>query len=60
MNHPGRCVAHTTVDTIAVRVKYIYTYQTPLGELLKMISPSATHANWTFSKRNVSRMEPVL
>jgi Flp pilus assembly protein TadG len=51
---------HSTVDTIAVRVKYTYTYQTPLGELLKMISPTATPSNWTFSKRNVSRLEPVL
>jgi Flp pilus assembly protein TadG len=56
----GLSATHTTVDTIAVRVRYTYTYQTPMGELLKMIAPTATSSTWTFNKRNVSRLEPVL
>ncbi len=51
----------TTIDNIAVQVKYTYTWTTPLGSLISLIGGSTTTGTgWTFQKRNVARLEPVL
>lgn len=53
--------ARSTVDTVAVKIRYTYTYVTPLGTLLQLIDPNDTTAQtWTFNKRNLSRLEPIL
>jgi Flp pilus assembly protein TadG len=57
----GLTATHTTVDTVAVKIRYTYIYQTPMGSLLKLISPAtSTPTSWTFTKRNLSRLEPTL
>lgn len=51
----------STVDKIAVELTYRHTPVTPLGELLRMFGGDGSlGASWEFSKRNMSRMEPVL
>ena len=58
---PSFTPVRSTVDTIGVQVKYTYTWRTPLGSLLTMIGgPGPGGGGYTFSKRNVSRLEPVL
>jgi Flp pilus assembly protein TadG len=58
---PAMTPARTTVDKVAVQITYRYTAITPMGELLKFLDGgTARSATWTFSKRNLSRMEPVL
>lgn len=53
--------ARTTVDTVAVKIRYTYTYVTPLGTLLTLVDKNdTTPQTWTFNKRNLSRLEPVL
>jgi Flp pilus assembly protein TadG len=53
--------ARSTVDTIGVQVRYTYTWKTPLASLLTMIGGDGSGgAGWTFNKRNVMRIEPVL
>lgn len=53
--------ARTTVDKVGVQITYRYDAITPMGELLKFLNGGTTRsATWTFSKRNLSRMEPVL
>jgi Flp pilus assembly protein TadG len=53
--------ARSTVDTIGVQVRYTYTWKTPLSSLLTMIGGDGSGgAGWTFNKRNVMRIEPVL
>jgi Flp pilus assembly protein TadG len=50
----------STVDKIGVEVTYRHTPVTPVRELLSFIGGDGSSGyNWTFSKRNVSRMEPV-
>lgn len=57
----GMTATHSTVDTVAVKIRYTYIYQTPMGSLLKIIDPSSTTpSTWTFTKRNLSRLEPAL
>lgn len=57
---PGMTPARSTVDTIGVQVRYTYTYRTPLGSLLTLIGGNGAAGTWTFNKRNVMRVEPVL
>lgn len=52
--------SRSTVDTIGVQVRYAYTYKTPLSSLMTLIGGSGGSASWTFNKRNVMRIEPVL
>lgn len=53
--------ARSTVDTIGVQVRYRYTWKTPLSSLLTMVGGNGSGgAGWTFNKRNVMRIEPVL
>lgn len=50
-----------TVDTIGVQVEYRYSWSTPLGALRPLIGGSAAAGSgYTFTKRNVFRLEPVL
>jgi hypothetical protein len=58
---PTLSVAHNTVDTIGVQVRYTYTWATPLGSLLTLVGGSGSGSSgWTFQKRNVMRIEPIL
>jgi Flp pilus assembly protein TadG len=57
---PSLTPARTTVDNVAVQIRYTYTYQTPIGSLSNMIWNDPMGASWTFQKRNVFRMEPIL
>jgi Flp pilus assembly protein TadG len=59
------CAAMTptrsTVDNIGVMIRYRYDWITPLGDLLPFVGGDADGSRgWTFSKRNVFRMEPNL
>jgi Flp pilus assembly protein TadG len=58
---PTYTPARTTVDNIGVAITYRYDWITPLGTLLPFVGgdKDASHG-WTFSKRNVFRMEPNL
>ena len=50
----------STVDKIAIQITYRHTPVTPLRELMRMFGGDGSlGSSWTFSKRNVSRMEPV-
>ncbi len=50
---------HPGVDTIAVQVKYQYSWHTPLGSLMTAFLHSpAQSAGYNFSKRNIFRLEP--
>jgi Flp pilus assembly protein TadG len=57
---PALTPARSTVDNIAVQIRYTYTYQTPIGSLSNMLWRDPMGASWTFQKRNVFRMEPIL
>ena len=51
----------TTVDTVGVQVRYRYAWRTPLASLLTLVGGNDPNGpTWTFQKRNVSRMEPIL
>ena len=51
----------STVDKVAVQITYRHTPVTPLASVLRMFGGDGTLGfAWTFSKRNVSRMEPVI
>jgi Flp pilus assembly protein TadG len=52
--------ARNLVDNIAVQISYTYTYQTPIGSLSKLLWNDPMARTWTFQKRNVFRMEPIL
>jgi hypothetical protein len=57
---PSLSPPRTTVDKIGVQITYRYTPVTPMRELLRFMGgDGTTGASWTFSKRNVSRMEPI-
>jgi Flp pilus assembly protein TadG len=50
----------STVDKIAVEITYRHEPVTPMRTLISLIGGNgSTGFDWTFSKRNVSRMEPV-
>lgn len=58
---PTMTPRRTAVDTVAVQVRYQYTWRTPLSGLLDIIDghgPKGT--SYTFNKRNAFRMEPQL
>ena len=58
---PYISAAHNTVDTIAVTVRYQYTWKTPIGTLMRLIGGNNSWGSgMTFNKRNVMRIEPVL
>lgn len=58
---PQMVPPHTSVDTIGVQVRYDYAWKTPLGSLMPLIGGTATAGSgYTFQKRNVFRLEPVL
>jgi hypothetical protein len=51
----------STVDEIAVEITYRHDPVTPMRQLLSFIGGNgSTGYSWTFTRRNVSRMEPVL
>jgi Flp pilus assembly protein TadG len=50
----------STVDKVAIDITYRHTLVTPMRELLAFLGDGSSGFNWTFQKRNVSRMEPVL
>jgi hypothetical protein len=56
----------STVDNIGVAIKYNHKWATPLGDILKYIFPGSENplpgreAGWTFTQRNIFRMEPTL
>lgn len=57
---PHLTPARSTVDKVAVQIQYRHTPVTPLRELLRMFGGDGTLGfSWTFSKRSVSRIEPV-
>ncbi|MGZ8803516.1 MAG: TadE/TadG family type IV pilus assembly protein [Mycobacterium sp.] len=57
---PTLSPARSTVDKIAVQITYRFTAVTPMRNLLSFLSAeSSSGFNWVFSKRNVSRLEPV-
>lgn len=56
---PTLSPARSTVDKIAVQITYRYTLVTPMRNLLSLLGGSSSGFDWTFNKRNVSRLEPV-
>ena len=51
----------STVDQIAVQITYQHDPVTPMRNLLSFLGASGSSGySWTFVRRNVSRMEPVL
>jgi len=51
----------STVDKIGVEITYRHNPVTPMRQLLSFIGGSGSSGySWTFSRLNVSRMEPVL
>jgi hypothetical protein len=57
---PSLTPARTTVDKIGVQITYRYTPVTPMGDLLRLLGgDGTTGTTWTFTKQNLSRMEPV-
>ena len=56
---PTLTPARSTVDKIAVQIQYRYTAVTPMKSLLDLFTGSSSSSGWIFTKRNVSRMEPV-
>ena len=51
----------STVDKVGVQIIYRHDPVTPMRQLLSFLGGSgSTGYSWTFSRRNVSRMEPVL
>ena len=57
---PTLTPARTTVDTIAVQITYVYPWHTPLKSLVALLNGSLAGTGFTFTERNVFRMEPVL
>lgn len=56
-------LGRSTVDAIGVAVGYHYDWITPLGAILPLIGHADTPGDargWTFDRRSVFRMEPVL
>lgn len=52
---------HSTVDTVGIQIEYRYAWMTPLGSLLPFIGGEGPSGpGYTFQKRNVFRLEPVL
>ncbi len=51
----------STVDKIAIQITYRHVPVTPMRQLLSFLGgDGSTGYDWTFTQRNVSRMEPVL
>jgi hypothetical protein len=50
--------AHSTVDNIGVRVKYRHDWATPLNAIIDVFGGGST--GWTFTQRNIFRIEPTL
>jgi Flp pilus assembly protein TadG len=58
---PAMTPARTTVDTIGIQIRYKHDWRTPLAAIMKLIDGTGpSGATWTFQKRNVFRMEPML
>lgn len=58
---PTLSPAHTSVDSIGIQVRYEYSWNTPLGTLMDSLwNTGNTTTGYTFQKRNVFRLEPVL
>jgi Flp pilus assembly protein TadG len=58
---PAMTPARTTVDTIGIQIRYRHDWRTPLAAIMKLIDGTGpSGATWTFQKRNVFRMEPML
>jgi Flp pilus assembly protein TadG len=53
-------LSRTTVDTIGVQITYNYGWKTPLSSVMGLLGGSMSRTGWTFTERNVFRMEPVL
>ena len=51
---PTMTPVRTTVDNIAVAIRYTHRWITPLGTVI----PLGGGSGWTFEQRNVFRMEP--
>jgi Flp pilus assembly protein TadG len=56
---PTLSPSRSTVDKVAVQITYRYTPVTPMRNLLSFLGGNGSGFDWVFSKRNVSRMEPV-
>jgi Flp pilus assembly protein TadG len=50
----------STVDKIGVQITYRHVPVTPMRSLLSFLGGSGSGFDWTFTKQNESRMEPVL
>jgi hypothetical protein len=50
--------ARSTVDNVGVKVRYRHDWVTPLSAILDVL-PGGTNG-WTFTQRNIFRMEPTL
>jgi hypothetical protein len=51
----------STVDKVAVQIRYRHAWVTPLRFMLSFIGGDGSdRPNWTFEKTNISRMEPKL
>jgi hypothetical protein len=50
--------AHSTVDNVGVRVKYRHDWATPLNAIMDVFGGGST--GWTFTQRNIFRIEPTL
>jgi hypothetical protein len=48
----------STVDNIGVRVKYRHLWATPLNAIMDVFGGGST--GWTFTQRNIFRIEPML
>jgi hypothetical protein len=59
---PAMGANRDTVDNIGVQITFRYTWVTPLGAILEYLDGGHAHtaSGWTFQKRNVFRMEPLL
>ncbi len=55
---PWLDASRTTVDNIGVAVRYRHDWTTPLGSLITSL-PGGT-SGWTFTQRNIFRVEPTL
>jgi len=54
----GCGVGHSTVDNIAVGIRYRHDWITPMSAIITSL-PGGT-AGWTFTQRNIFRIEPTL
>lgn len=58
---PAMTPPRSTVDNVGVMVAYGHPRTTPLGSVLPMLGGAEpADDGWTFRKRNIFRMEPVL